>query len=500
MNAPKWDETEAYTPPAASSAPTATATAPKWDDTEEVAAPGSEKSVGGFLGNAVSDAGNIVGGVASLAGNMVTHPIDTTVNTVKGIPTAVKDLAHAWGIPEVMHGQFADAIKKIGNSLYDKPVSRALDVASVAMPALKAAGVVKGVEGAELASKAGELGDAAADTSAIYRAKNLGARTKAFSELGEPEAIRIGNRAKELELTGGAKDTLAKGNEMLKGTGDEIGQMRKTGDALHAAPTMDEINAAIERELKDKYTTGLGAGEGTEFNRAVEDVNKLNPKAPPTLTKVDGLQQMGMPSQEMDLFKNHAQPELFPEGPTESMVMPKTKEVPNPAFKAPGTSEFAQKATDMNDWARNEKSLLRPSGAASDVANVVSGENDANLVHALGPEHGKGYLDTLEKHSDLKTMTQMLAEKRARELGTSTAPGSLPARAVNFAKDRFGYRMTSAGLDKIASFLKTNPEKFGKYAEVLNHAMVGGPAALATTVDLLAQNDPAFAQQMEGLK
>lgn len=431
MATPTWDETEEIKEP----------NAPTWDDTEEVKSP-SDKSVSGFLGNAVSDAGQIAGGVASLAGNLATHPIDTTVSTVKGIPSAVKELAKTWGIPEAMHGQFADALKKIGDSVYEKPISRALDVASVAMPALKGAGLLKGVEGADLASQAGKVGDMAADTSAIYRTKNLGARTKAFSELGEDEAIRLGNRAKELELTGGAKNTLAKADKMSEGTGADINQMRHVGDQLHAAPTMDEMNDAIHKHLGDKYTSGLGAGEQTEFNRALEDVNKAKPT----------------------------------------------------------TSSLSDKATEMNNWAKNEKSLLRPSGAASDVANVVSGQNDANLVHALGAEQGKTYLDTLAKHSDLETMKQMLKEKRARELGASQAPGSLPAKALHAAQDRFGYRMTASSLGKVAAFLKTNPEKFGKYAGVLNHAMVGGPAVLATTVDLLSQNDPNFAQQMETLK
>src|SRR5262249_18323598 len=109
------------------------------------------RSLKGFASNAVDDAGEIFQNTANLAGNMIAHPIDTSSQVVKGLPTALKQWATELGVPEALHGKFSEALSKLGDSAYQHPVSRALDVAAIAAPALKATGVIDaGAKGAEL--------------------------------------------------------------------------------------------------------------------------------------------------------------------------------------------------------------------------------------------------------------------------------------------------------------------------------------------------------------
>jgi hypothetical protein len=512
------------------------------------AAPASEKSIGGLLSNAAGDAGQMIGGAAQA----VLHPIDTATNVATHLPEIAHGALHSWGLDSADDGHRMQTLK---DQAYEHPVSHLLDVASFAIPAAKALGVgSKAVEGANLAGKAGEMADGLEHTANLYRAKDIGARTKQFAELDEDGAARLGQRMKDEGITGNARTMKAKAKALDAAEGQKVGDFRRQGDAMGAAPEHQAVMDAIKAQFGPKYSVGEHAGSGGEFNNALDSLGKLAPAQKPgipTLSQVKpgagpmnmtddarlasqategtkevrGVQQVSPSDGQMELLGGTMKPDLFPMESHSSALVPEVKKVPvagqdavpslagqqdmfpsdpfhtelveNPTTVTTGkptTSDFAKKATDLNQFARTKGSLLQANDATTDVANAVSNQNDASLVHALGPDSGKAYLESLAKESDAKALYQMAKEKRARQLGKTTAPSSLSAQVWHGFTDRFGYSMTAKGLDQLANVVRKTPAALGKYGPALVNL---GPAALATTVHLLLQRDPEFGATLE---
>lgn len=538
-----------WTPPADEVVQNSGGWTPPADERVDAPAP-EEKTFGGLMGNAVSDAGQMASGLAQ----GVMHPIDTVKNVATHVPEIAHSMLHSWGLDSADSGH---RMQTLGDEAYKHPVSHLMDAASVAIPGLKAAGIIpEGLEGANLAAKAGEAGESLEHTADLFRAKDLGARTRQFAEMGEDEAAHIGRQAKVNEITGSAADQLEKAKALDASEGKKVTDFRHEGDVAGAAPEHAAVMDLIKKQFSPKYTSGEHAGSAGEFQNALDSVDKLAPKVSPTIdmpaveqvhpgagpqslfhgddssrlipvTKdVPGIKQVAPDAGQMDftpgeLFPkepylskpqevmNHVptvaqdhvpslagQQELMPTDPFASKLQETTHAVPNPAFDAarPNTSAFAKKATDLNAFASNEKSMLHPSNATTDVANTISAENDQALSRHLGSDKAKAYLESLAKESDAKKMTQMLEQKRARQLGKTTAPSSLPAQAWHGITDRFGYALTAKSLDKLAQVVRASPAALGKYGPALVNL---GPAALATTAHLLMQNDPSFAQTLE---
>lgn len=463
-------------------------------ETDQVVPTGnqSEKSLSGLAHNAMTDAGNIVSSTANLAGNMVAHPIDTTKQVVQGLPAGLKAWAQELGIPEAMHGKFMDALKTFGNSAYEKPVSRALDVASVAMPALKASGVLKGVDAAAMADKAAEVGNAASKAADARWTRAVGGTINNATELtrelgpikGPEEFGRLGRLARNEGIVtplNGVDSQAQKIAEMNAAAGKDVGDLRAAADLHGEAPKVGDLMNRIRGDVGPKYTPDISTETG-DFDRALNKVQKLQP--------MDTLE----PSEELagHMEKPGATYEDF------RRMQEDPNYVPEIDVQKPTThSEIAKVATELNADAATKAKLLQASGATTDVANALARLNDESIMKALTPEQGAAYQKALQRFSDSKKLETMIGQKAGYEAGASR--NRISNNLINRFQQRFGYQLTAEGLDRIAAVLKTNPEKFGKYASVLNAAMVGGPAALATTVHLLSQNDPNFAAQLGGV-
>lgn len=424
-------------------------------ESDSIVPTGNEKSVGGLARNAVSDAGNIISGTVGLAGNLIAHPIDTTKQVVTGLPAGLKAWAQELGVPEALHGQFGEALKKFGESAYEKPVSRALDVASVAMPALKATGVLKGADAAAMADKAAELGNAAEKAASARWTRAVGGTINNATELtrelgpvaGPEEFRRLGRLARNEGVVtplNGVEDQAQKVAEMSSAAGKDIGALRDAADIQGQAAPLEDVLKQVQAKVGPSYDPAIST-EGPEFERAMNRVRTTLP--------------------------GEAAPDTF--------------------------AERARRVTTLNEDAATKAKLLQASGATTDVANSLAHLNDEAIMKALTPEQGAKYQEALARFGDSKKLEQMVGQKAGYEAGASR--NRISNNLFNRFQQRFGYQLTAAGMDKIASVLKTNPEKFGKYAHVLNAAMTGGPAALATTLHVLAQNDPNFSQTVQGI-
>ena len=108
------------------------------------------KSLSGFVSNLGQDVVGNVKGIGQLAEGLVEHPIDTA----EAIPGALVNEGKRIGLGELLTGHPVNAIEKLGNAAYEKPLTTAFDVA----PVVGAAGKALGIGGA-----AGEGAGAAAD-------------------------------------------------------------------------------------------------------------------------------------------------------------------------------------------------------------------------------------------------------------------------------------------------------------------------------------------------
>jgi len=135
-----------------------TAYASGGQDTPQAATPPQAPSVGGFLGNVASSAGNLLGGL----GNAVMHPIDTVTNLASTVAGAGESATNALGLTHVnnqdtqnfhnlvsTYGQkyggssIGEVVHNIGHTLYTDPVGAALDLSTV----LDGAGAALGAAG-----------------------------------------------------------------------------------------------------------------------------------------------------------------------------------------------------------------------------------------------------------------------------------------------------------------------------------------------------------------
>lgn len=149
-------------------------------------------SVGGFLGNIASSAGNLLGGL----GNAIMHPIDTVTNLASTVAGAGESATNALGVTNInnqdtqnfhnlvsSYGQkyggssIGEVVHNIGHTLYTDPVGAALDLSTV----LDGAGAALGT--------AGKVADVAKATE-IAKASDFISTANGILKSGDPAAIK----------------------------------------------------------------------------------------------------------------------------------------------------------------------------------------------------------------------------------------------------------------------------------------------------------------------
>lgn len=455
----------------------------------------SGKSLSGLASNAAKDAGEMVSGVANLAGNMIAHPIDTSSQVVKGIPAAIKQWAQEIGVPEALHGQFADALSKFGNSAYEHPVSRALDVASLAVPALKGLGVAgEGAEVAELAGKAGKMG-AVGET--LTDASNaLGRRELGFTKrlLNTGDKLDKANDTTQWAIKNGLMETLDdpatrldKANTLKEGAwnrmADTYSNPALAGKNLNAQRLVDALETTRPRDAAGNILRGGDYDAiNNEIDKKIEDINAFGKKGvtPPvvsdTLTDAAGRPMVMSPGGK-------------PVQLTSEIPWADAQNLKN-VMKASTKWDLTQ-PTSINDLRKRLSGSFR-------------GEMDKQLEDAIGQEgmadynaakgdygHAKNVIRALENKVSSKTgnralgLTDTIAGAGA--LGAHAGPiGVLAVVAGKKLIERYGLAAGSKALASLAG---------GKYAGVLGHLTTFGPAEMAT-INMIAENDPQFAKEL----
>jgi len=346
--------------------------------------------------------------------------METGKGILQGLGESAKNLGQAVQAPP------AQNINDIQNAIIQKPLSSAINAASIVAPELGAMKASPAVEG--LSQYAQRFGQNQAT-------KALGATRGQIGNLGVDESRKLAQYALDKNLISPLTGPIGleeKVGSQLKGAGEAIGKGRKLADVQGQAPSLPELLQQVKQQLIDKYTSGVHKGEMGGLNKAREELAKG------------------------------------------------------------GTGTFsgnAQKATDLNQFASKQNALMQPSTAATDVANVVSGTNNAAIEKVLTPAQLKAYQTALTDYSNLSKIDKMLLKGESREMA-GRGGGSLAKTVYDKTADEFGNRTAAWTADKFAKALQ-NPV-MAKYLPTLTRAAAKGEAAFFMTDAALKQQDPAY--------
>ncbi len=225
--------------------------------------PPEGKSVGGFIGNIFSSAGNL----AESLGTAIAHPIQTIQNLGGTVAGGVEKLFGA-NTPDTQKfdnvvGYFkqrygGDSLSQIahniGNTLYNDPTGAALDISTL----------LDGVGG--IVGAAGKVGDVARAAD-LAKAADFISTAKGLIAGGTPEA------AKALEVPG----TLSKFGSGLKTVGEAINPLAPVASAIGGvANKVSEITDALPRRIVNNLLPQLKNPETIDYAIDNLKVGKLD--------------------------------------------------------------------------------------------------------------------------------------------------------------------------------------------------------------------------------
>lgn len=166
--------------------------------------------------------------------------------------------------------------------------------------------------------------------------------------------------------------------------------------------------------------------------------------------------------------------------------------------EAPSHADLAKAATELNQSAAGSK-LYQPTNATTDVANILSRENNAGIASSLGPEKAAEYDAARNDYSQIEPLKHLQERGELREMA-GRSHGGMFQSVKQGASDLVGYRgmaKTAYGIGgmttHLMSLLSTNPAQLGKYAApLLKAAQTGGNDGLAATHFILSQQHPEY--------
>ena len=296
----------------------------------------------------------------------------------------------------------------------EKPIEQKL--AENALQAGSGAGLASGIgalgeAGAGLlgltknvASNAGAMGTAGqyAKRFAQNQAmKSIGARSGQIGQVGIPESRAIAQKLIDQNVVSPFRGPIGleeKINELHSATGQTIGGARKAADTFGQAPSMAEILQQVKQDLEPKYSSGMDKGI-SGLNRAREEIAKG------------------------------------------------------------GTGTFvgnAQKATDLNSLA-SEGKVYRPTGAATDTADIISRLNNEGMGKVLSPKGMEKYNTAKENYGALQKVLEFLKSGERRELSGRGGAATVGKALADQTMDMMGNRVAATGLNAAGNILQSQP-------------------------------------------
>lgn len=154
--------------------------------------------------------------------------------------------------------------------------------------------------------------------------------------------------------------------------------------------------------------------------------------------------------------------------------------------------------------------------APTHVAKAFREEVERSAA-AADPELSGAFKQAKQAYGSLAPIEEAAAKRVGQQAGGSfgglkdMATGAYGAAAGDptggiasaAARKIIGPRIASTGAvgaDKLSKFLTTAPERFGKFAQVLQRASQRGPTSLAATHFVLQQTNPEYREQFKGIE
>lgn len=324
------------------------------------------------------------------------------------------------GMAKAIGEDVANTVKNPAEQFRQKPVSTALNVASVAAPFLAPEARTLEALRTEGAARASDL----AQKQAI---KSLEGVIGQVRQIGPEKAGELGQFALDKGIVTPMTPTSMGMNRRIQSllgeSGEQIGAARREGDIAGGAPNIPQLLTKAEKTLVPEYEGGMKSGETGQLQNAINEIAKI---------------------------------------------------------KDPNFTNISGKATEMNRYASENKMHQMP-GATTDVANFLSRESDAALQKSVSPETWKTYEVAKQNFGNLKDIEKFFLRGEAREFaGRGMGPVSDVYHGV---KDLFGNKTIAAGADTFAKMLSdpgfakalpalSNAAKFGPASLETTHYMM----------------------------
>jgi hypothetical protein len=356
------------------------------------------------------------------------------LQALRGVPGApivegAVDTARDYGAGELLSGDVSGAGQRAKTSIVEHPIKAAIDAATLAAPFLAP----------EAKTAQGVLENATMRAQRLAQQQALKAMEGTRGQIMQigPEAARdLGQFALNKGIVSPLKGEIGMEralNKLEQEAGSQIGASRTAADLAGGAPDPSVLMQNIKATLEKKYGTGMRVGERGALKNALSEVEKIG----------------------------------------------------KPSFVA-----NAQKATEMNQYAKGLHQINQPSGALTDVANILSRENNAAIAKALTPEQLSAYKTALSDYGSIETLQEFFLKKESRELA---GRGGGIIRGV---KDAFGHKTAALAADKVAGLL-SHPS-VAKVLPALTTAAKMGPGALEMAHFMLEKKDRNYARVFSG--
>lgn len=300
--------------------------------------------------------------------------------------------------------------------------------------------------------------------------RTLGGRVANARELGPTGTRALGEFGLKSGIIGYGADGMLTGvDKVIAESGKALEGLRFQADLAGGPPHMADMVGRIRLRLGPKYASGVESGGQTQFNNAIDELLKANPQTAVTEGEAVASQMKGASPFSAVRPKNVNRLEARTVGkmpgyePTakayrNARVMQEQgiPEYPTSEHQ-PTFSDYAGRATRLNQYAKKQAGLLQDRTPATDVANVLSEENNAGILKALGPEKFAEYQRQLRIFENASKAKAMILNKSAREVAGRSAPFGAVQGVYQYAKDKLWDPSLAKGLHTLTEALGSRP-------------------------------------------
>lgn len=417
--------------------------------------PDEEKSVSGFIHNVGEDAYDTLKGIASIGKGLMTHPVDTAVNVVTGIPKGIINEGKRIGVGELLTGHPINALEKFGEAAYEKPLTTAMDVLPAVGAAKKMFGGAKAVETAseasQAAAKAGEavkdvpLGSTFQETVSNLKNKipdevSTYLESKYGKATGTPGVVENFGRALEKKGLG----------MRIKEIGGTPGQVRQLRDRFGEKVVDDLANLAEEKGITKGFFN-------FQTGNAIENLKGQSGKTIGAIRDIASKRgAIHNPNELVSKIKAELDP-VYLSGSGSSQKGAYMKALQDIEKSGSSASDLAKTITDKNALIKKNR-MMQPIGAPTEVYNTASRLNNELISKFLTPEEAELYKESLRDFSASRVFDKMYGFTYGRDMAGRSVGG--PWAPMNFIKDVGGRKIMEKVFTKIGRTMQKEPGKF----------------------------------------